>query len=44
MKDLHKSDFQAKLQEELETLRTKTQLEVEQIKRHTKEVYERENR
>ena len=43
-KDTHRTEFQSKLQEELELMRTRTSSEVEQLKRQAKEVYERENR
>ena len=43
-KDTHRTEFQSKLQEELELMRARTSSEVEQLKRQAKEVYERENR
>ena len=43
-KELHRAEFQDKLQEEIESLRTKTGTEVEQLKRQAKEIFERENR
>ena len=39
-----KSEYDSQLQQELEALRQRTHLEIEQLKMHTREVYERENR
>jgi progesterone-induced-blocking factor 1 len=39
-----KSDYETRLQQELETLRVKTNSEIDQIKVQTREMYERENR
>ena len=39
-----KDHYDQRLQQELETLRTKTNMEIQQIKQQTREMYERENR
>ena len=38
-----KEQYDQRLQQELETLRTKTNMEIQQIKQQTREMYEREN-
>jgi progesterone-induced-blocking factor 1 len=43
-KELHRTEFQDKLQDEIESLRARTGTEVEQLKRQAREIYERENR
>ena len=39
-----KSDFETRLQQELESIRVKTNTEVDQLKIQTQEMYERERR
>ena len=39
-----KREYERQLQEEVESLKARTALEIEQIKTHTREMFERENR
>ena len=43
-RDTYKCEFEKKLQEELEAIRSRTNMEVDRLKVETREMYERENR
>ena len=43
-RDHYKTEFEKRLQEELEQIRLKTNQEIEQLRSASKEMYERENR
>ena len=43
-RDQYKTEYEAKLREELELIRTRTNAEIDRLKSSTKEMYERENR
>ena len=43
-RDQYKSEYEAKLREELEMIRTRTNTEIDRLKTSTREMYERENR
>lgn len=43
-REKYKSEYEMKLRDELDTITTKTSTELDKIKNHTKEMYERENR
>lgn len=43
-RDSYKNEYESKLREELEAIRTRTNLEVDRLKSSTREMYERENR
>ena len=43
-RDQYKGEYEVKLQEELEAIRSKTNSEVDRLKTTTREMFERENR
>lgn len=43
-RDRYKSEYEAKLREELENIRLKTSQEIDNLQRTSREMYERENR
>ena len=43
-RDQYKTEYENKLREELEAIRTKTNAEIDRLRTSTKEMYERENR
>ena len=43
-RDQYKTEYEAKLREEIELIRTRTNAEIDRLKSSTKEMYERENR
>ncbi len=43
-RDQYKTEYEAKLREEMELIRTRTNSEIDRLKSSTKEMYERENR
>ena len=43
-RDQYKTEYEAKLREEMEVIRTRTNAEIDRLKSSTKEMYERENR
>lgn len=43
-RDQYRSEYENKLQDELESIRLKTSLEIEKLQRSSREMYERENR
>lgn len=43
-RDHYKSEYEAKLREELENIRLKTGQEIDNLQRTSREMYERENR
>ena len=43
-RDQYKTEYETKLREEMEVIRTRTNAEIDRLKSSTKEMYERENR
>lgn len=43
-RDQYRSEYEKKLKDELESIRVKTSLEIENLQRSSREMYERENR